>query len=140
MVISSVVVVNRPVNNAFVSVSVDSARHLATVTRSAQRPDSVPQIASAFDEAIAALDQLERKRLRLLIDLRAAPGRNDSEFERAMATRRSELIRDFAAVAILVQTPVGELQVAHITREDGAVAKVFSDEAKALDWLAATKP
>ena len=131
---------NRPVNNRFVSVAVEPVRHLATVTRSAQRPDSVEQIASAFDEAIEALDQLDRKRLRLLIDLRAAPGRNDSEFERAMATRRSELMRDFAAVAILVQTPVGELQVARITREDGAAAKVFNDEAKALDWLVTTKP
>lgn len=135
--VSSATVVNRSVNNAFVSVSVDPARLLATVTRSAQRPESVVQIASAFDEAIAALDKLERKRLRLLIDLRAAPGRNDSEFERAMATRRSDLMRDFAAVAILVQTPVGELQVARITREDGAAAKVFSDEAKAVEWLVA---
>ena len=53
-----------------------------------------------------------------------------------MATRRSNLIRAFAAVAILVQTPVGELQVGRIAREDGANIGVFSDEAKALTWLA----
>lgn len=128
---------NQLVGNAFVSVSVDHLRGLARVTRSAQRAQSVDEITAGFDEAIAGLDTLDRQRLRLLIDLRAAPGRNDAEFERAMATRRSQLMRGFAAVAILVQTPVGELQVGRITREDGANAKVFSDEAKALSWLAA---
>lgn len=127
------------VTNGFVSVSIDLLRGIAWVARSAQRSSSIEEIAGAFDEAVAALDGLERKRLRLLIDLRAAPGRNDSGFERAMSTRRSELMREFPAVAILVQTPVGELQVARITREDGAHAKVFSDEGKALQWLATAK-
>ena len=130
---------NQLASNGFVSVILDVVRGVAWVARSAQRSQSVEEIASAYDEAIVALDRLERKRLRLLIDLRAAPGRNDSDFERAMATRRSELMRGFAAVAILVQTAVGELQVARITREDGADAKVFSDKAKALQWLTATK-
>ena len=130
---------NQLASNAFVSVSVDHIRGVARVTRSGLRSEIVEEIAAGFDQAIAALDTLDRARLRLLIDLRAAPGRNDAEFERAMATRRSQLIRDFAAVAILVQTPVGELQVGRITREDGANAKVFSDEAKALSWLVAKK-
>ena len=135
-----VILVEHLASNGFVSVSIDRLRGVAWVTRSAQRPTSIEEIAGAFDEAIAALNRLDRKRLRLLVDLRAAPGRNDSDFERTMATRRTELMREFAAVAILVQTAVGELQVARITREDGADAKVFSDEAKALQWLAATKP
>jgi hypothetical protein len=132
-------VVNQPVGNPFVSVSVDHLRGVVRVTRSAQRADGVDVIVAGFDHAIAVLDTLERRRLGLLIDLRAAPGRNDAEFESAMATRRSQLMRAFAAVAILVQTPVGELQVGRITREDGASAKVFNDEAKALNWLAAQK-
>ncbi|MES1183867.1 MAG: hypothetical protein ABUL60_08620 [Myxococcales bacterium] len=130
---------NQLVGNAFVSVSVDHLRGLARVTRSGQRSESVEDVTAGFDQAILALDTLDRQRMRLLIDLRAAPGRNDAEFERAMATRRSQLMRGFAAVAILVQTPVGELQVGRITREDGANAKVFSDETKALSWLASPK-
>ena len=130
---------NQLVGNAFVSVSVDHLSGVARVTRSGQRAESVDEITAAFDQAILVLDTLDRRRFRLLIDLRAAPGRNDAEFERAMATRRSQLMRAFAAVALLVQTPVGELQVGRITREDGADAKVFNDEAKALTWLA-SKP
>jgi hypothetical protein len=132
--------VNQLVENGFVSVNVDHLRGVARVTRSGQRSQTVEEIVAAFDQAIVALDKLDRPRLRLLIDLQAAPGRNDAEFERAMATRRSQLMRGFAAVAILVQTPVGELQVGRITREDGANAKVFSDEVKALAWLTTTQP
>lgn len=127
---------NQLVGGPFVSVSVDPLRGVARVTRSGQRSQSIEEITAAFDGAIAALDTLDRPRLRLLIDLRAAPGRNDAEFESAMATRRSKLIRGFAAVAILVQTPIGELQVGRIAREDRADVRVFSDEAKALTWLA----
>jgi hypothetical protein len=129
--------VNQPSLNGFVSVSVDHAQGVARVTRSALRAPSVDEITAAFDQAVRELDQLDRKRLRLLIDLRAAPGRNDPEFEQAMTTRRRELMRGFPKVAILVQTPVGELQVARITREDGSDSRVFSDETKAVAWLGA---
>ncbi len=130
---------NLLLDNAFVSVTVDPMRGVARVTRSGQRSESIAELTGAFDRAIAVLDTLDRHLLRLLVDLRAAPGRNDPEFERAMATRRSQLMRAFIRVAILVQTPVGELQVGRITREDGSNAHVFSDEAKAFVWLTATK-
>lgn len=126
---------NQPAASELVSVGVDPLRGVVRVTRSAQRAPSIDAIVAAFDQAARGLERLDRARLRLLIDLRAAPGRNDPEFERAMASRRTELMRGFKAVAILVQTPVGELQIARITREDGSDAKVFSDEAKALAWL-----
>lgn len=125
--------------NEFVSASVEELRGVARVTRSAERAPSVDVIVGAFDQAILALQGLDRARFGLLIDLRDAPGRNDAEFERTMASRRSELMRAFRAVAILVKTAVGELQVARIAREDASDAKVFSDDAKALDWLAAQK-
>ena len=125
--------------NEFVSVHIDHVRGLARVTRSAQRAASVEDIVRAFDDAVRLLDTLDRSRLRVLIDLRAAPGRNDPEFERAMTTRRSELVRGFLAAAILVQTPVGELQIARLTRADGSDARVFSDELKALAWLATAR-
>lgn len=130
---------NQLSTNDFVAVWVDNVREIARVTRSAQRPSSIEQVTGAFDDAIRALDRLERRRFRLLIDLREAPGRNDPEFERAMATRRSELMRSFLAVAILIKTAIGELQVARITREDGSDAKVFNDEVKAIEWLSAAK-
>ncbi len=132
-------VVEQVGGNDFVSVSVDHMRGVARVTRSALRPPTIEAILEAFDEAARALDRLDRARFRVLIDLRAAPGRNDPEFERAMASRRSDLLRGFIAAAVLVQTPVGELQISRITREDRSDARVFSDEAKALAWLAATR-
>lgn len=136
--LASGVIVKQLIANDFVSVWVDESRSMATLKRSAQRPQSIEEIAAAFDQATQAMNRLDRARLGVLIDLRDAPGRNDAEFERAMASRRSELMRGFQSCAILVKTPVGELQVARITREDGSDAKVFSDEAKALQWATPT--
>jgi hypothetical protein len=127
-------------DNPFLTLGLDRPQRLVRITRSATRARDIGEITQAFDEAIRSLDTFDRVGLRLLIDLRAAPGRNDAEFERAMASRRAEIMRGFMVVAILVQTPVGELQVARITREDGSNAKVFSDEAKALAWLAQAHP
>ena len=112
---------------------------LAVKGRALRRLGRPSEALTAFDAASRLLDGLDRGRLGLLIDLRAAPGRNDPDFERAMTTRRSELVRGFRAAAILVQTRVGELQIARITREDGSHARVFADEAKALAWLASEK-
>ena len=71
----------------------------------------------------------------MLVDLRAAPGRNDPDFENAMAKQRLELLRGFAAIAILVQTAAGQLQISRIGREDGVDVAVFTDEFTAITWL-----
>lgn len=129
--------VNQVVANGLVAVSVDQVRNIVRVTRSADRATSIEQITSAFAEAVRALESIDRPRYRLLIDLRAAPGRNDPAFENAMAKHRTALMRSFSAVAVLVRTATGQLQVARIGREDGLDVTVFTDEGKAVDWLEA---
>ncbi|HET9931228.1 MAG TPA: hypothetical protein VFQ35_11095 [Polyangiaceae bacterium] len=126
--------VTQIVSNGFVSVSVDLVRQVVRVTRSSER-GSIVQITRAFADAVAALDGIGRARLGLLVDLRAAPGRNDPDFENAMAKQRVELLRGFAALAILVQTATGQLQVSRIGREDGMDVAIFTDEFAALAWL-----
>lgn len=126
---------NQVAANEFVAVSIDHVRHIVRVMRSSERPSSIEQITSAFGAAARAMHGVDRKRYRLLVDLRAAPGRNDPEFENAMAARRNELMRGFSAIAILVQTAIGQLQVARISREDGFDVTVFTDEAAAIAWL-----
>lgn len=125
---------NQLVSNGFLAVSVDLVRLMVRVTRSSER-GSIGQITQAFADAVAALDRLERPRFGLLVDLRAAPGRNDPDFEHAMAKQRMELLRGFAGVAILVQTAAGQLQIARIGRQDGVDVAVFTDEFAAIAWL-----
>jgi hypothetical protein len=129
--------VNQSIANEFVAVSLDQVRRVVRVTRSAERATSIEQITSAFGEAAQAMQHIDRQRYRLLIDLRAAPGRNDPAFENAMAKQRAALMSGFSAVAILVQTATGQLQVARIGREDGLDVTIFTDESKAVAWLEA---
>jgi len=109
---------------------------MVRVTRSALRPGSVAEIVAAFAEASRAVARLDRARLGLLIDLRLSPGNNDPEFETAMAPQRAQLTSGFAAVAVLVQTPTGALQISRINRQDGTEPGVFTDEPQAIAWLA----
>ena len=125
---------NQLVSNSFLGVSVDFVRQLVRVTRSSER-GSIGQITHAFADAVLALDRVERGRFGLLVDLRAAPGRNDPDFENAMAKQRLELLRGFAAIAILVQTAAGQIQISRIGREDGVDVAVFTDEFTAITWL-----
>ncbi len=78
----------------------------------------------------------------MLIDLRSARGRNDPEFEKAMARHRPTMMRGFERVALLVETAIGAMQVTRHIAADGALGRVrvFSDEATALDYASAAKP
>lgn len=122
------------VPNSFLAVSIDLVRQVVRLTRSSER-GSIGEVTRAFADAAVALDRIERPSFRLLVDFRAAPGRNDPEFENAMARHRKELMRDFRAVAVLVRTAAGQLQVARIGRQDGANVAVFTEETEALAWL-----
>ena len=71
-----------------------------------------------------------------LFDLRGAPDlRNDSEFEAALRERRRDLLKRSPALAILVRTPAGEMQLARITHGKDAVLGVFSDPGEIVGWL-----
>lgn len=56
------------------------------------------------------LNRLGRKGKHLLVDTRHAVGNNDATFEVAFAAHRQRMVKGFARVAIVVQTPLGRLQ------------------------------
>lgn len=82
--------------------------------------------------------RLDRKRseLALLVDLRDGPFRNDETFENAMARYRHEIFSGWIAVASIVKTAVGRLQVNRFAREDHVRMNVFTEEREALAYLA----
>ncbi|MCR9165564.1 MAG: hypothetical protein ACE37F_00920 [Nannocystaceae bacterium] len=96
---------------------------------------------AAFVEGFAALnDELDRiseqrGSLRVLVDLRAAHGRNDAEFEAAIDPHRRRLFRSGNAMAVLNKTQVGAMQIRRHLRADGVDALVFEDENDAKKWL-----
>ena len=64
--------------------------------------------------------------------MRAAPGRNDSQFEASVGAMRPELDRLFRRVVMLVATAAGALQVRRLAREQGRESLVTEDESEAL--------
>jgi hypothetical protein len=75
--------------------------------------------------------------LKLLVDVRRAPPRNDEAFESRVNEALATLLRPFAKHALLVRTHAGKLQGARMARERGNAPHVFDDERAALAYLAA---
>ncbi|WP_437586131.1 hypothetical protein [Sorangium sp. So ce1000] len=126
--------------NAHFVVAVDHAARLVRVTRSAEPFDSIEQIEQKCREVIAALAPVDRTVMSLLLDIRAAPGRNDPKFEEATLRLRTAAVRGFGRVAVLVQTTAGALQVRRHNREDGIDRMISDDERELLAYLAAAPP
>ncbi|WP_437588640.1 hypothetical protein [Sorangium sp. So ce1000] len=116
-------------------ITVNPAVQLVRVTRSAVPSESAMQFEAKWMEACRALDRAGRSGLSLLLDLRAAVGRNDPEYELAMQRVRPAVMRGFRRVAVLVQTPAGALQIHRHLREDGIERLIGSDEDRLLDYL-----
>lgn len=71
----------------------------------------------------------------LLVDMRTALGRNDAEFETSFEPIRKRLTAGWRAVALVVASTSGRLQVQRYAREDGLSLGVFEDADAALAWL-----
>lgn len=108
----------------------DPSTRFVLLTR---RPTPYPSIAvfhQVFDMLSNVLDSISKPSYRLVIDSRDALSRNDEAFEAALASRRVEIMRGFARVAILVRTSVGKLQVGRHAQQDGLDVFVSSDIAE----------
>lgn len=106
------------------------------VRRSRRSHTSLDEVGPAFDEIYGALRDLELRDVALLVDLRDVVGRNDPEFETAIAPHRRRLMQSFGRAAVLVRSSVGAMQIRRLFAEDGLSVEVFGDEGKALEWLA----
>jgi hypothetical protein len=73
--------------------------------------------------------------LKLLIDVRLAPPRNDAAFEAHANAAIGSFTRRFDKIATLVRTAVGKLQTARLAHERGVEANSFDDERAALAFL-----
>jgi hypothetical protein len=99
---------------------------------------SMRELEVSFAGLIKALDDLGRARYALLADIRAAPGRNDPQFEEALQRVRLRWISGFRKVGVLVQSAVGLLQVKRYARQDGVKRLVTNDEDELLEYLTQT--
>jgi hypothetical protein len=111
-----------------------AASRVVVFERSALSMD-VADLAAILGPVEPALQGIPRERYGLLIDVRAARGRNDSEFEKRFEPYRQSIQKGFLRVAIVVTTPQGKLQAGRYAREDRLPNTAFDDYAAALRWL-----
>ncbi|WP_375771141.1 hypothetical protein NR798_09635 [Archangium gephyra] len=121
--------------NDYFTVLVDERLGIVRTNRNDKPFASMQELEAAFAGLIQALDDLGRARYALLADIRAAPGRNDPEFEAALQRVRLRWIGGFRKVGVLVQSAVGLLQVKRYAKKDGLTRLVTDDEDELVKYL-----
>jgi hypothetical protein len=115
----------------FFHLQLDEQRSAAWLSRTGE---STRDQELAQREIRALLDSLAgvaTSKMRLVVDLRAAVGRNDEPFESVTLPRFRAITDRFSSVGMLVATAVGKMQVARVARELGVRWEVFDAEALA---------
>ena len=121
--------------DAYLDIAFDRAQRLVRIARSSTAYPSLQAYDAEVSAILGALQPLDRRPLRLLVDLRLGPMRNDLGSE-AVATRfRRDVLHGFARVAVLVATQVGKLQITRHAHVDHVVPHTFLNEADALAFL-----
>jgi hypothetical protein len=123
--------------DAHVTLAYDEATGLVRYTRSSEPYASIADLRALHDKMEAALPPFfPSSGLKLLIDVRAAPPRNDEAFEEVVTGLLETFVRRFSAHAFMVRSAVGRLQTQRLARTRGdAHPSVFDDERAALRYL-----
>lgn len=115
----------------------DTVRPLLVVRRTPEPYAAVGEVEASFRPLEQALEGTDRRALVLLIDMRAAPFRNDVDFETAANTHPQRFARGFLRLAVLVRTAAGRLQAQRYFRQRGLEIAAFTDELEATSLLLA---
>ncbi len=125
--------------DAHVTVAYDEGRGLVRYARSTEPFGSIADMTASHDKLAAALPPFfPTSGLKLLIDVRQAPPRNDEAFEAQVTRLLVTFMQRFSAHAFLVKSAVGRLQTQRLARDRGdSHPAVFDDETAALRHLGA---
>jgi hypothetical protein len=120
-------------------VTAEDPLHLVRVTRLSAPYDGIEQAESDMRAMIDVGNARSLGTRKLLLDLREGPMRNDEGFEEMLGRYRVHFFTRFAAVAILVKTAVGKLQVSRLAKNEHTRTHIFTDEKAALAHLASIR-
>ena len=124
--------------DAWVILTVDTTLGLVRYTRTDVAYSREPDIERSYGAVGEAILRIPPG-MKLLLDIRRAPPRNDTMFESRANGAMQQLVQRFTRHATLVRTAVGKLQSVRLASERGAVAHVFDDEKAVLAYLLGSK-
>src|SRR5262249_33816934 len=110
-------------------------QHVAVLRRTPLPASSLTALASDNDTLLATLRD-DHRDFGLVVDTREAPLRNDEAFEQTMAKLRVELTSRFQRCAVLLDSPLGELQATRLERDEGRNTLVTRSVAAAFRFAA----
>jgi hypothetical protein len=110
------------------------AEPILVVRRTATAP-SAQTIESFVPTIRKAFAGIDRTRCVMLVDLRAAPLRSSDDLDRSLLLFRAEVARDVRALARILATSVGALQIRRLGGDEERPTRSFSNEDEALAWL-----
>lgn len=108
---------------------------IVLIRRSSLAFQSVQELQQERVLLVEALNRLGRAGRGLLVDSRAAPHSTDERMEEEFRRFRVDVARGFDAVAALVRTKVGMLQVRRLVTERASAVRAFDDESAAIAYL-----
>ncbi len=114
-------------SNPYMLARFDSLRRLILVTRRQTAYPDMNTLHWAFDRLMASYSTIVRSEHRIIVDVRAAPSRNDEAFETALAVLRPASLGGFSRVVIFVRSLAGKLQVSRHAQTDGMDVFVCSE-------------
>jgi hypothetical protein len=123
------------VSNPYCRVLYDRTTSIARFVRTDAPIRSLEEADRFFGEASRAIDILGRNRIKLLIDIREAPARNDPQFETAMADHRREIARGVRRIAVVARTAAGRLHAKRLGKADHLDQIVVASEDEAMAHL-----
>jgi hypothetical protein len=128
--------------NDYYRVELLDGESIVRVVRSSRPFCSAQAAHEACEPVQEALDTRRRSRIAVLIDSRAAPLRNDPEYESWFAPHRKRMIVGVRKSAILVRSSAGVLHTERVMKLDRAPshARIFLDEDEALAYLRERAP
>ncbi len=124
------------VSNEYCRVIFDSTSQIVRFIRTEQPIRSIEEANQYFGRAVAAIDVLGRSGIKLIIDVRNAPLRNDPQYEAAMAAYRHKMARDIPRVAVIVRTAAGRLHAQRLGKQDHIQQAIVGTDEEALAYLA----
>jgi len=122
------------VENDYAAIDAAERVHLLRFKRTDHPIPMDTDLGPIFQAFADVLERYDTKRWAMLIDLRAAPGRNDANFETTIAKWQMSLFRRFDRTAVVVRTAAGRLQILRVASGPNASA-VFLDEGQAIRHL-----
>lgn len=105
----------------------DLTRRLVLLTRLSAPYESIDALKDTFAELHRATADLNTARMSIFIDSRAAPPRNDPEFEAEFSKLRAGLFKQYRRVGLLMQTAIGVLHSTRHAQMDGVEVFVTVD-------------